>query len=94
MVIERGLSDFHKMTVTVMKQVFKKKEPIKIVYHDRSNFNAVRFREKIKRHIETRERIDLGPKKNMDLFPAHRPGKFFFHHQPAAKLNIFFLQPF
>ena len=26
----------------------------------------------------------------MDLFPAHQPGKFCFHHQPAAKLDIFF----
>ena len=34
MTVETGLSDFHKMTVTVMKKYFKKKEPIKIVYHD------------------------------------------------------------
>ena len=43
MTIETGLSDFHKMTVTVMKKFFKKKEPIKIIYHDRKNFNAVNF---------------------------------------------------
>ena len=31
MTVETGLSDFHKMTVTVMKNHFKKKEPIRIV---------------------------------------------------------------
>ena len=35
-------------------------------------------------------REHLSGRKNMDLFPAHRPGEIFFRHQPAAKLNIFF----
>ena len=56
-VVETGLSDFHKMTVTVMKKFFKKKDPIIIKYHDRKNFNAVNFREDIRSQISCRDEI-------------------------------------
>ena len=36
--IETGLSDFHKMTVTVMKSYFHKKESKIMKYRDYSNF--------------------------------------------------------
>ena len=49
--VETGLSDFHKMTVTVMKKYFKKKEPIRIIYHDKRNFDAVKFRDDIRNQI-------------------------------------------
>ena len=57
--VETGLSDFHLMTVTVMKNHFKKKEPIRIVYHDKSKFDAVKFRSKIKYKIENKGRMNL-----------------------------------
>jgi exonuclease III len=57
MVVETGLSDFHKMTVTVMKKYFKKKDPIKITYHDKRNFDAVKFREKIRTQISNRGKM-------------------------------------
>jgi hypothetical protein len=65
MTIETGLSDFHKMTVTVMKRFFKKKEPIKIVYHDRKNFDAVKFRGKIRYQIESRDKTSLEELQNL-----------------------------
>ena len=65
MTVETGLSDFHKMTVTVMKNHFKKKEPIRIVYHDKSKFDAVRFREKIKYKIERKGNMSLDELQNM-----------------------------
>ena len=65
MTIETGLSDFHKMTVTVMKKFFKKKEPIKIIYHDRKNFDAVNFREKIRYQIDSKEKITLEELQNI-----------------------------
>ena len=37
-VIETGLSDFHKMTVTVIKSYFHKKESKIMKYRDYSNF--------------------------------------------------------
>ena len=43
-VIETGLSDFHKMTVTVLKAFFKKAEPKVISYRDYKNFTNDNFR--------------------------------------------------
>ena len=41
--IETGLSDFHHLTVTVMKTKFKKLPPKKILYRDNKNYNSVDF---------------------------------------------------
>ena len=43
--IETGLSDFHKMTVTVLKTHFQKREPKVIKYRDFSNFSETEYRE-------------------------------------------------
>ena len=37
-IIETGISDFYKMTVTVMRTYFKKQEPNLITYRDYGNF--------------------------------------------------------
>lgn len=50
--IETGLSDCHKMTVTVMKKFYKKLEPVVIEYHDYSSFNGDNFRADLKRNLE------------------------------------------
>ena len=49
MAIETGLSDFHKMTVTVMKS-HKKLKP-KIIYRKYTNFSTDLFREMLMRNI-------------------------------------------
>ena len=41
--IETGVSDFHKMTVTVMKSHFQKKEHKIIQYRDYNKFSAEEF---------------------------------------------------
>ena len=43
--IEMGLSDFHKMIVTILKTFFQKKEPKIIQYRDYRNFSEVEYRE-------------------------------------------------
>ena len=43
-VIESDLSDFHKMTVTVMKSVFAKQRPTIIQYRDLKNFSNENYR--------------------------------------------------
>ena len=45
--IEIGLSDFHKMTITVMKTTFQKLKPKLIYYRDYSMFSNDKFREEI-----------------------------------------------
>ena len=41
--IESGLSDFHKMTVTTMKCIYTRQEPVKITYRDYTEFNTEKF---------------------------------------------------
>ena len=43
-VIETGLSDFHKMTVTVMKTLFEKLQPRVVNYRDYKHFENHKFR--------------------------------------------------
>ena len=41
------MSDFHKLTATVLKTYFKKKAPKIITYRNYKNFSALKFREEI-----------------------------------------------
>ena len=43
-VVETGLSDFHKLTVTVLKQQFQKQKPKVISYRDYQIFRNTLFR--------------------------------------------------
>ena len=59
-VIETGLSDFHRMTITVMKATFEKLQPRVVNYRDYKYFENCRFRadllsELIKVDIEENE---------------------------------------
>ena len=42
-IIEKGLSDFHKMCVTVMKMYYSKQKPTIIHYHELKDFNNETF---------------------------------------------------
>ena len=46
-VVETGLSDFHRMKVTVLKTTFKKFEPEMIRYSDYKNFQNDQYRDKL-----------------------------------------------
>ena len=46
--VETGLSDFHKMTVTVLKSFYKKKKPIIISYRDYHRFSNENFMNELK----------------------------------------------
>ena len=47
MTVETGLSDHHKMIITVLKVHFKKKEPITIKFRSYKKFSEVRFRDNL-----------------------------------------------
>ena len=51
-VIETGLSDHHKMTITVLKSFFHKQEPVKINYRDYKLFDSSLFHTELKRSLE------------------------------------------
>ncbi len=57
--VETGLSDHHKMTVSVLKRYFKKRDPIILHYRDNKDFNALNFREEIRSGIESCEDYDV-----------------------------------
>ena len=48
---ETGLSDFHKMTVTVLKTFFQKKAPTLIKYRDYKDFDSNAFRNALKNEL-------------------------------------------
>ena len=45
--VETGLSDFHKMTITIMKTFFKTKKPKIIAYRDYKHFSNITFRNEV-----------------------------------------------
>ena len=49
--IETGLSDHHKMLLTVLKTYFKKKDPKIINYRSYKNFNENLFRDEVKNNL-------------------------------------------
>ena len=53
MVVETGLSDFYKMTVTVLKIFFQKIKPKVIYYRDYKNYSNEVFREKIVHYLDS-----------------------------------------
>ena len=55
MVIETGLSDHHKMTITVLKTYFKKKDPIIINYRYYQQLNEFEFRNDLLKLLESIE---------------------------------------
>ena len=59
MTLETGLSDFHKMTITVLKKYFKKHEPIIINYRDYKSFYGPTFRHNLRVRLEQFESFSL-----------------------------------
>ena len=49
---ETGISDFHKMTITVMKVIFKKQKPKIIFYCNYNNFDKKSFKEYLRLSLE------------------------------------------
>ena len=49
---ETGVSNFHKMTITVMKVIFKKQKPKIIFYRNYKNFDKKSFKEYLKLSLE------------------------------------------
>ena len=49
--IETGLSDFHKLTLFIMKVFYKKQKPIIINYRDYRNFDNDAFMNDVKEKV-------------------------------------------
>ena len=77
MTLETGLSDHHKMTITVLKIYFKKKDPIIIHYRNFKSFDEQKFRDDFIRHLEQWDAIDIDVFKSilMTVLDTHAPRK-------------------
>ena len=78
-IIETGISDFHKMTVSVMKIYFKKQKSNIIYYRDYKNFSNDQFRadflnELTKGHIPI-SRLDVFTGTALQILGKHAPMK-------------------
>ena len=52
MAIETGLSDHHKMVITVLKSYCKKREPVTIKYRSYKHFDMPKYRNTLKENLE------------------------------------------
>ena len=51
--VTSGFSDFHKMTITVLKTEFVKADPIQIKYRDYKNYSSLNFNEELKAKLNS-----------------------------------------
>ena len=56
--VETGLSDFHKMIITVMKTTFPRTEPKTVYYRDYKNFDLSTFRTELRKELRDSEGKD------------------------------------
>ena len=49
--ISTGLSDFHKMVITVLKQTFQRSSPNELVYRDYKNFDRLTFKRELEEKL-------------------------------------------
>ena len=77
MTLEVGLSDCHKMIITVLKRYFKKNDPITVNYRDFKSFDGIKFRNDLIRKLEKIEKLNIDEFKNafMELLDKHAPMK-------------------
>ena len=59
-----GFSDFHKMTVAILKTEYVKEDPIQINYRNYKNFNPILFQEEVRKRLDE----DSQSNKNFDNF--------------------------
>ena len=50
-VISTGLSDFHKMIMTVLKQTFQRSSPKELAYRDCTNFDWLTFKRELEKKL-------------------------------------------
>ena len=51
MALTTGFSDFHRMTVTILKTEYVKADPIQIIYRNFKKFNSIHFQEELRNRL-------------------------------------------
>ena len=65
--VSTGLSDFHKMTITVLKSTFQKSKPKKIIYRDYRKFEENNFKTELKIKLKNKNIKDYETFENIFL---------------------------
>ena len=73
--VETGLSDFHKMAITVLKTSFQKAEPKILYYRDRRNFSVHTFRGDLKAELGDTANYSDFEEKFLKVLDKHAPVK-------------------
>ena len=89
MTIESGLSDHHKLTISVLTTYFKKKEPVKINYRSYKNFDETAFRNVLLYNLQNCDSNALQYDEFNDIFM-----KVLNHDAPNKKVLRGNSQPF
>ena len=66
--IETGLSDYHKLTISVLKTYFKKKPPVRLNYRKYSTFNENSFRHDLLENLQNLPKESLNYDTFHDIF--------------------------
>ena len=74
-VISTGISDHHKMIITVLKTTFKKSKPKEIFYRCYKNFDRDVFRNHLRAQLENCENYTQYKKRFLEVLDAHAPLK-------------------
>ena len=78
-ILETGLSDFHKLTVTVLKTTLKKRQPKIVKYRDYKKFSQVKFRDELDEAVNNPNVVsgsnDKFVETFMGVFNKHAPLK-------------------
>ena len=80
MTVETGLSDYHKMTITVLKVHFEKKEPITIKFRLYKNFNESIFRNNLLNNLKNFNKEKMRSDDFKEIFM-----KVLYLHAPMKK---------
>ena len=81
--VETGLSDFHKMVVTVLKTTFPKQGPTVINYRNYKNFNELAFKNDLREELRRIEPSDLSYSSFETIFD-----KVLDKHAPVKKKYV------
>ena len=73
--ISTGLSDFHKMVVTVLKTKFSKQKPRLIHYRDYKNFSNDNFEQELRQNLYSCTSYETFEKVFLELLEVHAPQK-------------------
>ena len=73
--VSTGISDCHKMIITVLKTTFQKAKPKEIIYRSYRNFNEYAFREHLRYNLQGCENYSKFESKILEVFNQHAPIK-------------------